>query len=75
MNRQLKKKRILEFKNESISEYLEKLTPDKPTEYSLWKATKKIRRPRTQDSPLKMPDGKEHGPVVRNKKRLFLLNI
>ena len=41
LNRQLKK-RILEFKNESISEYLEKLTPDKPTEYSLWKATKRI---------------------------------
>ncbi|KMQ85369.1 reverse transcriptase, partial [Lasius niger] len=52
------KKRIREIKNESINRFLNNLTADKSTEYSLWKATKRIKRPIIQDPPLKMANGK-----------------
>lgn len=52
------KKRISEFKNESISRFLCNLTADKYTDYSLWKAAKRLKRPQILDPPLKTHDGK-----------------
>lgn len=52
------KRSISEIKNKSISRFLGNLTADKNTEYSLWKAAKRLRRPQSQDPPLKTQDGK-----------------
>lgn len=50
-------KRIKEFKNESIGRFLNYLTDDVSTNYSLWKVAKRLNRPVTQNPPLKMKDG------------------
>lgn len=59
------KKRICEIKNESIGRFLSNLTADNDTEYSLWKAAKRIKRPTTHDPPLKM----QNGEWARNSKQ------
>lgn len=51
------KKRIKEIKNEALCRFLSNLTADENTEYSLWKAAKKIKRPKIQNPPLKMENG------------------
>lgn len=48
---------IKNLKRESINNYLRELTPDKHTDYSLWKATKSMKRPILQAPPLKSSDG------------------
>ncbi|KMQ84691.1 rna-directed dna polymerase from mobile element jockey-like protein [Lasius niger] len=48
---------IREYKQESISKYLNELTADKVTNYSLWKAVRKIKRPIVQAPPLRKMDG------------------
>ena len=45
---------IKEFENKALSTYLSGLSNEKSSDYSLWKATKKIKRPLVQSSPLKM---------------------
>ncbi|CAG9830537.1 unnamed protein product, partial [Diabrotica balteata] len=40
-----------------IKSYLEELTNDSSTEYSLWKATKRIKRPILHSPPMKLEDG------------------
>lgn len=51
------KRVIKEFKEESISSYLSELTNDCSTDYSLWKATKRLKRPVMQIPPIKKDDG------------------
>lgn len=48
---------IKKYKQDSISGYLKELSPDKASDYSLWKATKKIKRPIIQMTPLKKGNG------------------
>ena len=51
-------KRLLEnLKNEGIQDYLENLSPNESTDYSLWKATKRLKRPLLQIPPIHKPDG------------------
>jgi len=52
------KREIKELTNDSISTYLRELTNDNNTDYSLWKATKKINRPDMQIPPVRKTDGK-----------------
>ena len=54
------KREIKELKNDPISAYLSELTSDN-TDYSLWKATKKIKRPVMQIPPVRETDGKWAG--------------
>ncbi|GBP23642.1 RNA-directed DNA polymerase from mobile element jockey [Eumeta japonica] len=58
LNHKIKElKRILNNdRNVRFQAYLESLDPTAATDYSLWKATKKIKRP-TVNSPLRKPDG------------------
>ncbi|CAB0031424.1 unnamed protein product, partial [Trichogramma brassicae] len=44
-------------RNQGIQEYLEGLTATENTQYSLWKATNKIKRPIVNDSPIRKDDG------------------
>lgn len=45
-------------KNESISAYLRQLTADSSTDYSLWRATKGLKRPTMQIPPVRQENGK-----------------
>lgn len=45
-------------KNETVGKYLSSLAPTKDSDYSLWKATKGLKRPKTQIPPIKTNDGK-----------------
>jgi hypothetical protein len=47
------KREIQEVKNESINSYLRELTNEKETGYSLWKATKRMKRPIVHIPPIK----------------------
>lgn len=49
---------IKEVKNKSINLYLKKLTNDKSTDYSLWKAAKNLKRPIAAIPPIRKLDGK-----------------
>ena len=51
------KNSIKENINNNIQNYLEKLSPTANTDYSLWKATRKINRPQKFIAPLKGDDG------------------
>lgn len=51
------KREIQRIKNESISDYLRELTNDKATDYSLWKVTKRLKRPMVQNPPIRNADG------------------
>lgn len=44
---------IREMKNETFTRYINSLTAEKDTEYSLWKASKGLKRPQAQNSPIK----------------------
>lgn len=48
---------IRTVRNESVSKYLASLTDQKDTEYSLWKATKALKRPQNQTVPIRKNDG------------------
>ena len=47
------KREIQKWKEESVQYYLVNLTNEKETEFSLWKATKKLKRPLSQIPPIK----------------------
>jgi len=49
---------IAKEKNESVQKYLSELTPFKTTDYDLWKATKKLKKPTTSNPPIRKPNGK-----------------
>lgn len=51
------KKEIQKIKNETIETYLTKLTADKSTDYDLWKAVKKFKRPKLQSLLIRKRDG------------------
>jgi hypothetical protein len=46
------------MKNDSLSAYLREMTNDTNTDYSPWKATKKINRSVMQIPPIRKTDGK-----------------
>lgn len=46
------------YKNNSIQNYLRNLTASEKSDYSLWKATKKIKRPQLHNPPIRTHDGK-----------------
>jgi hypothetical protein len=50
------KREIWKIKNESISTYLSELSNESSTDYSLWKATKKLKRPIMQNPPIRNED-------------------
>lgn len=52
------KREIQKLKNESINAYLRNLTNDRTSDYSLWKATKNLKRPLMQIPPIRKADGK-----------------
>jgi hypothetical protein len=45
------------YKQQAIQTYLESLSPTEATDYSLWKATKRLQRPQTPIPPLQTPGG------------------
>ena len=49
---------LLEVENNNISKYLESLSPTEATDYSFWKATKKIHPKTNHCSAIKQTDGK-----------------
>ena len=51
------KSKIQKVKETSINRYLRNLTSDGRTDYSLWKATRKLKRPTAHTPPLRKPDG------------------
>lgn len=59
LNRAVKEIKIMlnKIKNEAVREYVAQLTPTENTDYSLWKATKKIKQPQTHMPPIKMENG------------------
>jgi hypothetical protein len=42
------------IKNEGIQNYLKRLTPTEATDYSIWKATRKIKQPQHQTPPIRI---------------------
>jgi hypothetical protein len=66
------KRKIKELKNDSISSYLRELTNDNDTDYSVWKATKRLNRPVMQIPPNRKTDGK--WARIMNKKPNDSLN-
>ncbi|KAL7293743.1 hypothetical protein TKK_0012810 [Trichogramma kaykai] len=50
------KKMLIEHKNNSVNNFLKNLTADKNTNYSLWKATKHLKRPKQHIPPLYNPN-------------------
>lgn len=51
------KNEIKNWKNNNMNTYLSNLTSNKSTDYSLWKATKNMKRPITQIPPIRKLDG------------------
>ena len=51
------KKLLHDIKNQSVQDYLEKLTPTEATDYSLWKATKKLKQPQRHIPPIQTESG------------------
>lgn len=51
------KQNLHDLKNEEIKDYLSKLTATQATNYSLWKATKKLNQPKAHVPPIKMENG------------------
>lgn len=51
------RREIQKVKNDSLNSYLKNLTADGSTDYSLWKATKKFKRPTVQSPPIQNEDG------------------
>lgn len=48
---------IKHVKNETVNRYLSVLNDQKDTEYSLWKATKALKRPKNHTAPIRNDDG------------------
>lgn len=71
------KEEIKQLKNDSIRDALENLTSDKRTDYSLWKATKTLKRPIMHSPPIKNYDGSWAKSNAQTAKRFpeYLQNI
>lgn len=50
-------RQIKEYENKSFSNYIQALSPTAETNYSLWKATRKLKRPQQHISPIRKEDG------------------
>jgi hypothetical protein len=50
------KKLIHQLKNDAIQDYLRDLSPTQETDYSLWKATRKLKQPTMHIPPIRKPD-------------------
>lgn len=46
-----------EFRNKSFTKHVAQLTPDKNSDYSLWKIVKNVKKPTQQNVPIKSADG------------------
>lgn len=59
LNRAIKTLRfaLREEENQSVQNYLSKLSPTERTDYSLWKATKNLKRPTNSNPPIRLPTG------------------
>lgn len=55
------KREIMVIKNESINKYLRELSGAKEADYSLWRATKKLKRMCVQSPPIRNPDRQRMG--------------
>lgn len=51
------KREIQKLKKESINSYVKNLSAKESTKYSLWKATKKLRRPINHAPPIRKENG------------------
>ena len=51
------RRELNEIRNDTVNSYLRSLTYDKSTDYSLWKATKKLKNPITQIPPIRTTIG------------------
>lgn len=51
------KQLLQDWRNESFQDYLQELTPTKSTDYSLWKATKRLKQPSQPVPPIRKEDG------------------
>lgn len=51
------KKLIYDYNNSIVEQNLSYLTNTKSTDYSLWKVTKRLKRPQQQNPPIKKPNG------------------
>lgn len=51
------KREILKLKNETFNYFLQNITPGEDTNYSLWKTTKKFKRPNLPNPPIRKADG------------------
>jgi len=71
LNRVIKTLKNLLKKNQGIQEYLSKLSVTPETNYSLWKATKRLKRPQIYHSPSRMGAG----PEVKKKRQKPSLSI
>ena len=50
-------KRINEFRNEKFEKFVANLSPSEANNYTLWKATKSLKRPFLASFPIRKPDG------------------
>ena len=50
-------KRINEFRNEKFEKFVANLSPSEANDYTLWKATKSLKRPFLASFPIRKPDG------------------
>jgi hypothetical protein len=60
------KREIQEVKNESIDSYFRELTNEKEMGYSLWEATKRMKRPVVHIPPIRREDGSWTGDDEQN---------
>lgn len=51
------KRLLYRIKNQWFEDYTQSLSPTEATDYSLWKATKRMKRPKVTASPILKPDG------------------
>lgn len=65
---------IKKIKNESINRYLQGLSAEKDTEYFLWKATKGLKRPKIQISPIRKDDT-TWARSSKQKAKLFAMHL
>lgn len=65
---------IQQIKNETFTSYLKNLSPDKDTNYSLWQATKRIKRPIMQIPPIRSPNG-EWARDNKSKAEVFAIHL
>src|SRR5215469_8941098 len=54
----LLKRKIWEAKNNKFRDFINNLTANQSTDYSLWKCTRNLQRPQIHESPLRTQDGK-----------------